>query len=427
MKEIETKPLVSVIIPTYNREKTISESIYSVLNQTYTNIEVIIVDDYSEDNTVQVVSEFSSKRVRIICNSENLGANASRNKGIIAAEGNYIAFQDSDDIWCKNKLEKQMEIMLGERDVGVVYCDLCRHMDGYNTVLLGDEISEYDRNAGISKYLLKTNIVGTVTLLVKKECFNEVGMFDEDMPRLQDWEMCLRLSERYKFRCVDEALVDVYVRDENISSSTVKYAKAMASILFKYKNQMEAEGCWKNNLYKMIYGIYNESRGGKTEMEECINIIYAILPEKWLMRAGISREFITNLARINRNKMYYDVGCTWLERLIDQRDIGKSLLSKQLRHIAIYGAGKYGILLGKQLIKEDSGVTIECYVEKSSRISDRVLGIKVLKMNQLSMDVIQNLDAIIVTPTYEFKGIKEELRNIFSGLIISLEDVVKYE
>lgn len=110
------KPLVSVVIPVYNRESTIMRALNSVLDQTYHNIEVIVVDDCSTDSTVQTVGMCTDSRVQLICLPVHRGANAARNRGIEISKGEYIAFQDSDDEWMKNKLEKQINYML---DTGV--------------------------------------------------------------------------------------------------------------------------------------------------------------------------------------------------------------------------------------------------------------------------------------------------------------------
>ena len=113
-------PLVSVVIPVYNRETTVGRAAASVLNQSYTNLELIIVDDCSNDNSLQVIHEFQDKRIIVITSEQNSGANAARNKGILAAKGQYVAFQDSDDEWVKDKLKIQMQDMIN-RDLSASF------------------------------------------------------------------------------------------------------------------------------------------------------------------------------------------------------------------------------------------------------------------------------------------------------------------
>ena len=114
-------PLVTVIIPVYNRAFTIRRAIDSVLDQSYKELELIIVDDCSLDNTVQIVKSYRDKRINLICLPKNCGANTARNTGLRAAKGEYIAFQDSDDEWFKEKLEIQIEYMEKTRKK-VCYC-----------------------------------------------------------------------------------------------------------------------------------------------------------------------------------------------------------------------------------------------------------------------------------------------------------------
>ena len=108
-------PLVSVVIPLYNRENTIQRAVDSILNQTYTNIEVLVVDDGSTDASVKMLEKYQKdKRVKVFLQGTNKGANVARNRGIQEAEGEYIAFQDSDDVWLSDKLEKQIKRMESE-------------------------------------------------------------------------------------------------------------------------------------------------------------------------------------------------------------------------------------------------------------------------------------------------------------------------
>jgi len=123
----EKNPTVSVIISTYNRAHLIGRAIQSVLNQTYQDFEVIVVDDGSTDNTEEIVKSFNDPRIRYIRHEKNKGAAAARNTGIKAARGKYIAFQDSDDEWLPEKLEKQMKVFENAPpEAGVVYTDMQR-------------------------------------------------------------------------------------------------------------------------------------------------------------------------------------------------------------------------------------------------------------------------------------------------------------
>lgn len=218
--------MVSIVLPTYNRADYIYDSAMSVLQQTYTEIELIIVDDGSTDNTKEVLEEIKDVRCKYVY-QENKGACAARNYGISLSKGEYIAFHDSDDIWHKDKLKKQMEILENEND-DIVFCAFFRWED---KSFLKIPRADFNIQTLDFKKLLKGNVISTQTILCKSECLRE-EKFNETMPRFQDWELMLRMIQKYKIGYCQEALVDVYVRQESIS---MNYEKAYIAIKKIYK------------------------------------------------------------------------------------------------------------------------------------------------------------------------------------------------
>ena len=202
-EKIAEKPLVSVIIPTYNRKSVISISLKSVLGQTYKNIEVIIVDDCSTDCTKTVVDCIEDPRIRYIHHSTNKGGAAARNTGIRAARGEYVAFLDSDDAWLPNKLEAQLSYILScsNSKNAVCYSQLFR----VNNVKT--DVSTMDLNGKIVKpirgkkdkeplgnYLFCSyGMMQTSTLMLHRSLASQVG-FSECLKMHQDWEFCLQLE-----------------------------------------------------------------------------------------------------------------------------------------------------------------------------------------------------------------------------------------
>jgi glycosyltransferase involved in cell wall biosynthesis len=230
---IQVSPLVSVIVPTYNRAKTIKRSIDSVLQQTYTNFELIIVDDGSTDDTEGIVRNINDQRIQYIKCTKNGGANKARNIGIKASQGTFIAFQDSDDDWYPDKLEKQVEIMQKVLpSVGVVYSGYFRIMNDSSTYIPPDTIGQLEGD--VSSELLKHNFVGTPTMLIRKECFEKVGLFDEQLPRFQDWELSIRLSKHYHFKYMNEATINAYVQTDSITSNNQAQITAFRMIFEKH-------------------------------------------------------------------------------------------------------------------------------------------------------------------------------------------------
>ncbi|HXZ94924.1 MAG TPA: glycosyltransferase, partial [Dehalococcoidia bacterium] len=205
----DTDTSLSVIIPTYNRAETVGRAIQSVLDQTYQDFEIVVVDDGSKDNTEEVVKSFNDKRVKYIKHERNEGVAAARNTGIKATRRKYIAFQDSDDEWLPEKLEKQMVCFrTASSNIGVVYTAFLRVEGDKKTYVPSPEVIQ--KEGDIYDSLLRGNFVATPAAVVKRECFAKVGMFDEDIPCLEDWELWLRISKHYHFRCIDEPLVIAY-------------------------------------------------------------------------------------------------------------------------------------------------------------------------------------------------------------------------
>ncbi len=228
---------VSVIIPTHNRAGLLPRAARSVLNQTFRELELIIVDDASTDETEQVVAALNDPRVRYIRHDRNRGAPAARNTGIEAAHGKYVAFQDSDDEWLPEKLEKQMEVFKPGSDADVVYCRMLLERAGSTITIPGPEITVVQGD--VLSQLLAGNFVSTQTLLLRRECLEKVGGFDTRLPRFQDWELVIRLAEAYRFRFVNETLVRAYETPGNISSDDAAGARAMEIILEKHRPAFE--------------------------------------------------------------------------------------------------------------------------------------------------------------------------------------------
>lgn len=251
--------MVSVIIPAYNREKTIERAVMSVLNQTYKDLELIVVDDCSKDNTVEVLKSIKDDRLKIIRLEKNSGACVARNVGIENAQGDYIAFQDSDDEWLLDKLEKQMAIFEKEK-VDLVFC-------AFNRFGLGEDLTYPELPEGIveRKVLLEDSRISTQTLIGKKECFENVK-FDPEMPRLQDYDITIRLSKKYSIYFVNKPLVNMYVQNDSISKNKDKLIKAESMILSKYKDDVEKYEDFKYHNVRVL-AIYKRIGGYKSSYE----------------------------------------------------------------------------------------------------------------------------------------------------------------
>lgn len=227
------KPIVSIILPTYNRAHLIEKSIGSVLTQTFINFELIVVDDGSTDMTESILKNINDNRIRYIKYNKRRGANYARNTGIKVANADYIAFQDSDDIWYPNKLEKQVSCMQhSPSNVAIIYSAFWR-IENEQKEYISSNVIGMDQNF-LFIALLKENFITTPTLLIKKECFKKVGLFDENLPRFQDWELVIRLSKLYHFNYINEATINSYVQLDSISLNNKAQTIALEMIVKKH-------------------------------------------------------------------------------------------------------------------------------------------------------------------------------------------------
>lgn len=203
-------PLVSVVIPTYNRIHTLPASVDSVLNQTYENLELIIMDDGSTDGTQEYVESIADKRVRYRRADKNMGPSAARNMGAELATAEYLAFQDSDDVWEPDKLEKQMKLMLDNSEFGMVYSEFGFYRDGKLIIIIPSKKIPYEEKHGdLFFYLLLYPLISTQTMLIKTKEFIAAGGFNETLQAYEDFEFSLRFAQNHRIGFVEEPLVRV--------------------------------------------------------------------------------------------------------------------------------------------------------------------------------------------------------------------------
>ena len=250
--------LVSIIIPTYNREKTIVKSVQSVLNQTYTEIEVIVVDDGSIDGTKSVISSIKDERLRYIEISSNKGAGAARNVGVGMAIGKYIAFHDSDDYWLTDKLSMQMKVIREYPEYGLVYSAYLMHLQYGIDHIVPPMDGSLKLEGNIFDSLLVRNTIGAPTIVLTKEVFEEVGGFDESMRSLEDWDFALKVAKRYPIGFVNRVLLEVTCSDGGISSNQANYYKNRCYLLGKYKNEYVSRGLWDKAVESILLSAKND-------------------------------------------------------------------------------------------------------------------------------------------------------------------------
>jgi glycosyltransferase involved in cell wall biosynthesis len=232
-------PTVSVIIPTYNRANLIEKAIGSVLNQTYQDFEIIVIDDGSTDNTREIIRSFKDKRVKYVKKyKKNKGSSVARNIGIKIARGKYFALLDSDDEWLPEKLDKQIKILQdGSPELGVVYSNLC-YIDENGKNM--NKLRNPKKEGYIYEDLLGENYVGPPsTLLIRKECFHQVGLFDNLLNAMEDWDMWIRIAKYYRFSLIKIPIVKYRLHSNQLSINLRVKNIAANRILVKYANELE--------------------------------------------------------------------------------------------------------------------------------------------------------------------------------------------
>lgn len=214
------QPAVSVIMPTYNRADYLKKSVQSVLDQTFTDFEIVLINNYSTDDTLEVISAFNDDRIKVI-NFKNDGIIAkSRNRGIMHSVGKYIAFLDDDDLWCPDKLELQIKYMESHPEFSLVYSNALI-IDEYEnrTDLLID--SRQAKTGQVFPGLLYENFIPILTVLMRRVIFETNGPLNEDpcIRGAEDYEYWLRAALKFDFGYIDEPLALYRVHGECVSGA----------------------------------------------------------------------------------------------------------------------------------------------------------------------------------------------------------------
>jgi len=266
---------VSVILPLYNAEDFIVEAVESVLNQTYSDIELIVVDDGSTDSSVKLLEPFS-KRIKLI-SQENQGGAAARNRALEKAEGDFIALIDHDDLWLPEKLEKQMKIFADDPELGFVCCGTYV-IDAEGNVIDCWVKPEHVENS--FERLYERNFLHNLTFVFRKGCLLDVGGWASTLTS-SDYDLSLRLAKKFKFSYVREPLAKYRIHQNNMSHNLGDRLKAHLTIL----NKPEISGdisAWRKRIRrgKTFYQFaeWFESKGQYLEAAKCYSNSLLAIP-----------------------------------------------------------------------------------------------------------------------------------------------------
>ncbi|MBD2594105.1 glycosyltransferase [Nostoc spongiaeforme FACHB-130] len=251
---IQNIPKISVIIPTYNSEETIKTTIDSVLSQSFTDFELIVINDGSTDSTLDVVSQIQDSRLKVF-SFENAGGNVSRNRGLKQAVGEFVSFLDADDVWTSDKLVSQLEVLQDNIDARIAY-SWTDYIDENGKFLVSG--SHITVNGDVYERLLVSNFLENGSNpLIYREALIELGGFDESLSAAQDWDMWLRLATKYSFVCVPKVQILYRVSANSLSSNLVRQEKACLHVLegAYHTRKLVNKNVWDlslTNLYKYL-------------------------------------------------------------------------------------------------------------------------------------------------------------------------------
>jgi len=232
---METKemPLVSVVVPCYNHEKYVKETIESIINQTYKNIELIVIDDGSKDNSVNIIDNLQKEYNFTFIHRANKGLSSTLNEAISLSKGKYITVCASDDMYLYNKITTQVEFMENNPNLGMCFGKVIVFDDFSNEKFL--DIPNTKGGWIFNDLIVNNFFIPAISVLIKKEVLNKVGLFDESL-WVEDWDMWLRISNKYEVGFINEYFAYYRQHDSNSSKQGWKLYKAKKQALNKWNN-----------------------------------------------------------------------------------------------------------------------------------------------------------------------------------------------
>ncbi|MCD6460431.1 glycosyltransferase family 2 protein, partial [bacterium] len=264
-------PKVSIIIPVYNNESTIEETLNSIVSQTYTNYEVIICDDGSTDSTSKIIEEYAMDYSKFNYHKIKHCGNPGqvRNTAATYAKGKYIAFLDSDDVWYPEKLEKQVELFNKYPDAGLVFTDIMDYYNDFSSknmfkswvcksnviekiannpkIIITNDGKTYLFTSKLTAFVLCYGVISTCTAMLKKNVFFEMNGFDSSYIVGEDLDLWIRVLNKYNVGYIDKIMVKRRIRADNVTSNKKIFVIDILAVF--YKNFPNKE----NFVYKREY------------------------------------------------------------------------------------------------------------------------------------------------------------------------------
>ena len=322
---------ISIIMAVYNEETYIKDSVKSILNQSFKNFELIIIDDGSIDGTTQIINSFNDSRIRLIKNEENLGLTKSLNRGLKVAEGKYIARMDADDIALPDRLKVQFNYLEKELDVGVLGGQAIQFYDDNFKKVLKHKVTSFKE---IKATLFCNNPMIHSTIMIRKSILVENNItYDETMKASQDYEMWIRLSSYTKIVNLSNILILYRLRNNSITHTSKGYLKQRHIYIFeKVLNQIKLE-LSKDEINEYAEAILGMNRDVKVDFNSLDNILRKIVDN------NKERNYASD------SYLKQKLGGVWLKQLKNSK-ISYSNLISYWTYMGLVYSLKYGAING---------------------------------------------------------------------------------
>ena len=397
-------------MPTYNRGYIIARAIESVLSQSYSEWELIVVDDCSDDNTYEIINGYKEDKIKYIKSLERRGACYARNVGMKNASGDYFCFLDSDCIWDRNFLNERLDSAT-KYNADLIYGRM-RYIDGDKvTIWPYDECANLNNSDYVAETLVIRNLIDTNTVMLKKSCWEKEGGFDLEFSRLQDWEYFSRIihTGKYRLHFQDNALVQNYPQKDSISVIN-KWGIWRIRVFEKHIDFCRRKGIILDVVLALYFNSDDFMGNDKYRSQLCALLSKNEVTDL-VMRMGEIIEdkngIINNMEYVlKKNVLMKQVLVNWLSGEYGQKKIDTYLNDREIESVAIYGFGVLGRLLYERL--KGSLIKVVCIIDKNKERMTDFEECRLISDEEAVKDDL-SVDAIIVTAVMDYEEIKRKI------------------
>ena len=416
----------TIIMAAYNTEAYIEEAIDSILQQSYGNFELLIIDDASTDSTLNVIKKYKDPRIRLFKNKENLGQTKCLNIGLREATGKYILIMDSDDIAHQDRLKIQIDFMEQNPEI-VAAGSWLKFFGKMNHVLQRDCEDEW-----IRARLIVGNVVANTTFVLRKSTLDIYGIsYDETLRYAQDYNLIQKMSAYGKIANIPQVLIRYRTHEKQVSNSKREEQMRCAGVTIKsVLNDLHISLAEEEFELWFQFCFSNLNNVSDEKMEQISNIISKIEdnnkklklynPEILFQVLEEKRSYM-NVGNANKNLeekflLQVDVLEKWLKKKMEGRNLSEYFLAHNIKKIAIYGMA----VLGKRLVDELKGTEIEIRY-----FLDNNKGAHYMKLERKNIDYkVDDVDAVVITPIQCYEEICRNLKVSDEIHMISLQEIM---